>query len=279
MGIEIGARTDVGRIRSNNEDSYRVVAPLNLFVLSDGMGGESHGEVASTLAVEIVATHCREASNNVAAPFYGESKPLLSEKTNRLASAVHLANRKIREAAQEDPARRGMGATILAAWMDGPRLSLVHVGDSRAYLLRAGELEQLTSDHSLVAEQVRRGLLTPQQADASEMQSVLIRALGTDAEVEIDADEHVLVDGDIVLLCSDGLTRMVTDPEIASTLLTHSNAQAATDRLVELANEYGGEDNVTVVVVRIHQESDGLFSYLRRWMRRSPAPTAEGKGK
>ena len=129
MGIEIGARTDVGRIRGNNEDSYRVLAPLNLFVLSDGMGGESHGEVASVLAVEIVATHCREASNNVAAPFYGELQPLLSDKTNRLASAVHLANRKIREAAQEDRARRGMGATLLAAWVDGPRLSVVHVGD------------------------------------------------------------------------------------------------------------------------------------------------------
>ena len=274
MGIEIGARTDVGQIRSNNEDSYRVLAPLNLFVVSDGMGGESHGEVASVLAVEIVATHCREASNNVAAPFYGEPRPILSEKTNRLASAVHLANRKIREAAQEDAARRGMGATILAAWVDWPRLSLVHVGDSRAYLLRGGVLEQLTSDHSLVAEQVRRGLLTPQQADASEMQSVLIRALGTDAEVEIDADEHVLVDGDILLLCSDGLTRMVTDPEIASTLLTHSNAQAAADRLIELANEYGGEDNVTVVVVRVSQESDGLFSRLRRKLRRTLVPAA-----
>jgi len=247
-------------------------------VLSDGMGGESHGEVASALAVEIVVTHCQEASNSVAAPFYGEPKPALSEKTNRLVSAVHLANRKIKQVSQEDPARRGMGATILVARVDGPRLSLVHVGDSRAYLLRAGVLEQLTSDHSLVAEQVRRGLLTPQQADASEMQSVLIRALGTDAEVEIDADEHVLLDGDVLLLCSDGLMRMVTDPEIASTLLTHSNAQAAADRLVELANEYGGEDNVTVIVVRIHQESDGLFSYLRRWMRRTSAPSAEKKG-
>ena len=275
MSIEIGARTDVGRIRSNNEDGYRVVAPLNLFVLSDGMGGESHGEVASALAVEIVATHCREATNSVAAPFYGEPKPFLSEKTNRLASAVHLANRKIREAAEEEQARRGMGATILAAWIDGQRLSLAHVGDSRAYLLRAGVLEQLTSDHSLVAEQVRRGILTPQQADASEMQSVLIRALGTDPEVEIDADEHVLVDGDIFLLCSDGLTRMVTDPEIASTLLTHSNAQAAADRLVELANEYGGEDNVTVIVIQAHQEAKGLLSRLRRWTHRSSGQDAE----
>lgn len=278
MRIVNGARTDVGRIRGNNEDSFRVLASLNLFVLSDGMGGESHGEVASALAVEIVATHCREASNSVAAPFYGEPRPFLSEKTNRLASAVNLANRKIREAAQEEASRRDMGATILGAWVDGQRLSLVHVGDSRAYLLRAGVLEQLTSDHSLVAEQVRRGLLTPQQADASEMQSVLIRALGTDAEVEIDADEHALVDGDILLLCSDGLTRMVTDPEIASTLLTHSEAQAAADRLVELANEYGGEDNVTVIVVQVHQDPTGLLPRLRRWAHRSSAADAGNRG-
>lgn len=275
MEIEIGARSDVGRVRNQNEDSYKVLAPLNLFVLSDGMGGESHGEVASALAVETVATHCQEASNNVAVPFYGEHRASLTDKTNRLGSAVRLANRRIREAAQEVAARKGMGATVLAAWVDGPRLSLVHVGDSRAYLLRTGVMEQLTSDHSLVAEQVRRGLLTPQQADASEMQSVLIRALGTDPEVEIDANEHVLLDGDILLLCSDGLTRMVTDPEIASTLLTHASAQSAADRLVELSNEYGGEDNVTVIVLRIRQEPGGLFGYLRRWMRPSEPPPPE----
>ena len=145
MEIEIGARSDVGRVRNQNEDSYKVLAPLNLFVLSDGMGGESHGEVASALAVETVATHCQEASNNVAVPFYGEHRASLTDKTNRLGSAVRLANRRIREAAQEVAARKGMGATILAAWVDGPRLSLVHVGDSRAYLLRTGVMEQLTS--------------------------------------------------------------------------------------------------------------------------------------
>ncbi len=267
MRIDIGARTDVGRVRNNNEDSYRLVPELNLFVLSDGMGGEAHGEVASAMAVETVATHCLEAANNVSAPFFGEPQPDLSDKTNRLASAAHLANRKIYESARSNPKRRGMGATILAAWLDGRRLSLVHVGDSRAYLLRSGALEQLTSDHSLVAEQVRQGLITPQQAEASEMQSVLIRALGSGEEVEVDADEHLLLDGDTLLLCSDGLTRMVTDPEIASTLLTHSGAQAAADRLVTLANEYGGEDNVTVVVLRITLGSDGLLHRLRHWSR------------
>ncbi len=272
MRVDIGARTDVGRVRNNNEDSYRVVALLNLFVLSDGMGGEAHGEVASALAVETVATHCLEAANNLSAPSFGEPRPNLSEKTNRLASAVHLANRKIREAALSDPRRRGMGATVLAVWLDDRRLSLAHVGDSRAYLLRAGALAQLTSDHSLVAEQVRRGILTPQQADTSAMQSVLIRALGTHAEVEVDADEQLLLDGDALLLCTDGLTRMVTEPEIASTLLTYPDAQAAADRLVMLANDYGGEDNVTVVVLRVALGSESLLARLRRWSRSAGKP-------
>jgi protein phosphatase len=265
LRIDFGARTDVGCVRNNNEDSYRLVPELNLFIVSDGMGGEAHGEIASAMAVETVAKHCLEAENNLSAPFFGEPQPELSEKTNRLASAVHLANRRIHESARSHPAQRGMGATVLAAWLDGQRLSLVHVGDSRAYLLRAGGLEQLTADHSLVAEQVRRGLLTPQQAEASEMQSVLIRALGTQEDVEVDADESLLLDGDTLLLCSDGLTRMVTDPEIASTLLTYPGAQAAADRLVALANDYGGEDNVTVIVVRLTLGSDGLLGRLRRW--------------
>ncbi len=272
MRVDIGARTDVGRVRNNNEDSYRVVPLLSLFVLSDGMGGEAHGEVASALAVETVATHCLEAANNLSAPSFGEPRPDLSEKTNRLASAVHLANRKIHEAALSDPRNRGMGATVLAVWLDGRRLSLVHVGDSRAYRLRAGAFAQLTSDHSLVAEQVRRGILTPQQADTSAMQSVLIRALGTHAEVEVDADEQLLLDGDALLLCSDGLTRMVTEPEIASTLLTYPDAQAAADRLVALANDYGGEDNVTVVVLRVALGSEGLLARLRRWSRSAGKP-------
>ena len=275
MRVEIGARSDVGRVRNNNEDSFRVVAALNLFVLSDGMGGEAGGEVASALAVESVAAHILEAANNVSAPSFGARQPDLTEKSNRLASAVRLANRKIHKASRDDPAHRGMGATVLAAWLDGQRLSLVHVGDSRAYLLRSGALEQLTSDHSLVAEQVRRGILTPQQADSSTMQSVLIRALGAHEDVDVDADEHILLDGDALLLCSDGLTRMVTDPEIASTLLTHSDAQAAADRLVELSNEYGGEDNVTVVVLRIALDSDGWLSRLRRWSRGPGRPPGE----
>ena len=269
MRIEAGARTDLGRVRKNNEDCFEIEAALNLYVLSDGMGGEAHGEVASKLAVETIMSHCQQAENSRATPTFGESKPDVSERTNRLASAIHLANRKIFETASSNPGHKGMGATIVAAWIDGQRLSLAHVGDSRVYLLRAGSLDQLTADHSLVAEKVRIGILTPQEADASELQSVLTRAVGTGENVEVDADEQMLIAGDSVLLCSDGLSRMVTDPEIASILLTSISAQNAADRLVDLANENGGVDNVSVIVLRVLPKVESVLDRLKIWKRNS----------
>lgn len=269
MRIEAGARTDLGRVRKNNEDCFEIEAALNLYVLSDGMGGEAHGEVASKLAVETIMSHCQQAENSRATPTFGESKPDVSERTNRLASAIHLANRKVFETASSNPGHKGMGATIVAAWIDGQRLSLAHVGDSRVYLLRAGSLDQLTADHSLVAEKVRIGILTPQEADASELQSVLTRAVGTGENVEVDADEQMLIAGDSVLLCSDGLSRMVTDPEIASILLTSISAQNAADRLVDLANENGGVDNVSVIVLRLLPKVESVLDRLKIWKRNS----------
>jgi protein phosphatase len=162
-----------------------------------------------------------------------------------------------------------MGATIVAAWIEAQKLSIAHVGDSRVYLLRAGSMDQLTADHSLVAEKVRVGILTPQEADASEMQSVLTRAVGTNSTVEVDTDEQVLLAGDFVLLCTDGLTRMVTDPEIASMLLTSTSAQEAAERLVDLANDNGGVDNVSVIVLRVAEKSESVFQRLKIWKRHS----------
>ena len=266
MHIESGARSDVGRVRKNNEDSFRAEPSLELFVLSDGMGGQASGEVASALAVETVVDYCRAAAEENGAPeFCGEPTPGLSERTNRLASAIRLANRKIFESGAKDPARKGMGATIVACWITDRRLSLAHVGDSRVYLLRSGSFEQLTADHSLVADLVRSGVLTPQQAEVSEQQSILTRALGTQPAVQVDADEQLLLVGDVLLLCSDGLSRTVTNPEIASTLETHPDPQKAVDRLIELANENGGEDNVTAIVVRVAPEPKGLLARWRRW--------------
>ena len=278
MRIQVGARTDLGRVRSNNEDSFKLVPELNLFILSDGMGGEAHGEVASNLAVEAIAAHCLEGGQRPDVPYFVEPRAELDEKTNRLASAVQLANRMIYESAQKHAAQRGMGATVVAVWINEQRLSVAHVGDSRLYLLRSGELQQITDDHSLVAEQVRRGILTKEQAESSDMQSVLIRALGIEPEVQVDADEHLLMEGDVLVLCSDGLSRMVSDLEIASTLLGSNGMQPSADRLIELANEYGGEDNVSVVLVRMEPRPEGLLMRVWHWLNEPLQPTTSAGG-
>jgi serine/threonine protein phosphatase PrpC len=277
--IASGGVTNVGRVRTNNEDCFRIVEEMNLFVLSDGMGGEAHGEIASALAVDAVVKHCQETEIDPAMTIFGDMPSGWSEKTRRLASAVHLANRSIYDSAQANPSQRGMGATVTAAWIEGNRLSIAHVGDSRAYLLRSGNLQQLTSDHSLVAEQVRRGILTPAEAERSEMQSVLLRALGAHQEIEVDSEEHTLFRNDVLLLCSDGLTRMVTEPEIAGTLQAEPDPTKASERLVELANEQGGVDNVTAVVVHIDSERKGWFSWLRAGSRKHAQRNGSAGGK
>jgi protein phosphatase len=262
--IDSGGVTDLGRVRLNNEDSFRIVEPLNLFILSDGMGGEAHGEIASSLAVDTIEKVCSSSKADSEVTLAGTSGENWTEQTRLLQNAVLQANFGIYQSSQEHPEQRGMGATLTAGWINGSKLSLAHVGDSRAYLLRTGSLQQLTNDHSLVAEQVRRGIITPQQAEESEMQSVLLRALGAHPEVDVDIDEFDLFPRDVLLLCSDGLTRMVTEPEIAGTLQAETDPEKAAQKLVDLANERGGLDNVTVIVARLQDESKGWFSWLRR---------------
>jgi len=257
--------SDVGRVRTNNEDSFRIVEALKLFILSDGMGGEAHGEVASAMAVDVINKYCESEKEDSGATVLNEVPSNISSQTRRLKQAVAQANFQIFQSAQKNPEQRGMGATITALWLKETLLSIAHVGDSRAYLLRNGNLQQLTNDHSLVAEQVRRGLITPQQAEESEMQSVLLRALGAHPEVEIDVDEVEIVPRDVLLLCSDGLTRMVTEPEIAGALQAETVPSTAAERLIALANENGGIDNVTVIVVRFEDDANkGWFSWMRR---------------
>jgi PPM family protein phosphatase len=255
LQTEVGARTSVGRVRENNEDAYLILEPLNLFIVSDGMGGEAHGEVASALAVEVIAAQCKAAASTPPEALEGRGDPSLSARTNELAEAVRAANRAVHRVGTEQAANRGMGATVVAAWLDlrepNTQVSVVHVGDSRVYLLHQGKLRQLTVDHSLVAEQVRHGLLTAEQAASSEFQNVLTRALGPREEVKVDASEHPLARGDSIVLATDGLTRMVANGEIADLLNKENSAQAAADQLVALADERGGPDNSTVIVVRL----------------------------
>jgi protein phosphatase len=265
--IVSGGVSDVGRVRTNNEDSFRVLEALNLFILSDGMGGEAHGEVASAMAVETVEKFCSNpdaSKEDSGVTLHGAASDNWSPQTKILQNAVFQANFSIYQSAQKHPEQRGMGATLTTGWLNESKLSIAHVGDSRAYLLRTGALQQLTNDHSLVAEQVRRGILTPQQAEESEMQSVLLRALGANPEVDVEVDEVDLMPRDVLLFCSDGLTRMVSEPEIAGKLQAETDPGTAAQKLVDLANERGGLDNVTVIVVRVQDDSKGWFSWLRR---------------
>lgn len=266
--MQFGARSDTGRVRENNEDSYRLSPELGLYVLSDGMGGQAAGEVASRLATETIVAHCRAARRNPSLPLIGEPLDGVSARSNRLASAIRAANRDICEAASRSSAHRGMGATIVAAWFHDGRMTIAHVGDSRAYRFRAGALEQLTEDHSFVAEQVRHGVMSEHEAGASTMQSVLLRALGVESEVDIDIDEQLVLNGDTFLLCSDGLTRELSDPQIAAVLAESGHAEDAAERLVDLANHAGGDDNITVIVLRVAKTCDPL-GRLKRLFRRS----------
>ncbi len=261
MHWDVAACTDKGVVRPTNEDNFRISPERNLFVLSDGMGGAANGEVASAIAVDAVFTPSHENGSG-AAHAKSTARPEFSSDANDLVGAIELANRKIHDEAMRDPASRGMGATIVAVRITGSRLALAHVGDSRAYLLRANVLEQLTADHSLVAEQVRHGLMTHEQAATSELQSVLTRALGMEEDVEIDADEIELLPRDSLLLCSDGLTRMVSETEIAVILEQAPTARMAAERLVQRANECGGHDNVTVIVICDSGRSKGWFAKI-----------------
>lgn len=267
--MEFGVRSDVGRVRENNEDSFRLAPELNLFVLSDGMGGQASGEVASRLATETIVHHCREAHANPSLAFIGPRMEGVSDASNRLASAIRLANQVVRDAAQESAGQQGMGATVVAVQFDGERMSLAHVGDSRAYRLRNGEIEQLTQDHSFVADQVRKGTMTAREAKTSKMQSVLLRALGPDADVEVDVTEELVMEGDTLLLCSDGLTRELSDAQIAAILGETEDEQEAANRLIDLANQAGGGDNITAIVLRSSLKPVGAFSRIGRWFKGS----------
>jgi PPM family protein phosphatase len=236
MRLHFAAATDVGRMRSNNEDSYLSQAPVA--AVADGMGGHSAGEVASAIAIEEL-TALRDRG-----PWDSETAA-----TEDLKQAILRANRRIREVAAGDRELDGMGTTLVALLEDGDLVHLANVGDSRAYLLREGELSQVTVDHSLVQELVDEGRLRPEDAEHHPQRSIITRALGIDPEVEFDLFTYKLQPGDRVLLCSDGLSDVVEPAEIRNVLLRVRDPDQAAKRLVAVANEHGGPDNITVIVV------------------------------
>jgi PPM family protein phosphatase len=229
------AGTDTGRARRANEDSHLARAPL--FVVADGMGGAQAGEVASRIAVE-----------SFEGGLQGTSEPEAA-----LAQLTREANARIHELSHSHAEQAGMGTTLTAVYVGERDISIAHVGDSRAYRLRAGELLRLTEDHSLVDELLRQGRLTPEEALEHPQRSVITRALGPEGFVEVDTRSYSVQDGDVYLLCSDGLTTMVPEPRLAELLLAHESLHDAGEALIAAANEAGGRDNITVLLLRVEE--------------------------
>ena len=238
--VEQAGLTDVGRQRDANEDSY--VVAESVFAVADGMGGAQAGEVASRTAAEVF----ERIGDEVGTP---------EERLTRLA---HEANRRIYDLAQRDASKRGMGTTLTAAMLTPEGVSVGHVGDSRAYRLRGGRLEQLTDDHSLVAELERSGQLSREAAAHHPQKSVITRALGPEDHVDVDTHTHAARPDDVYLLCSDGLTGMISDEEAAAILRGAGSLAEGAEALVRAANQRGGKDNITVVLFRI--SDDGAVS-------------------
>lgn len=248
--MDVGMCSDAGRVRKNNEDSLLVVREMNLFLLSDGMGGLACGEVASRLTVDTILAHCQETDVDPESAFIEKPVEGVGRTSRRLASGIQMANRVVCRAAREIGTSRQMGATVVAVQCTYGRLSIAHVGDSRAYRLRKESLERLTQDHSFTAEQMRLGGISENEANSSGLQHMLTRGVGVGPEIEVDIHEEAMLDGDTVLLCSDGLTHELSDTQIAIILKNARNAQEAATQLVDFANQAGGGDNITTIVFR-----------------------------
>jgi protein phosphatase len=246
--------TDVGRKRTHNEDAYLLLPEESLFCVADGMGGHASGEVAARIAVEEMAEFFRMTGRDEDATWPFKLDPARGYDENRLLTGVKLANLRIHERAASDQRLRGMGTTIVALSFPraGDEVLVGHVGDSRAYLLRGGTLRQLTEDHSLLNDYRKSRALTPEEIQAFPHKNVIVRALGMRDAVEVDVQRVPVEPGDVLLLCSDGLTGMVPDERIAELVRGHpKDLRGAAQALVEAANEGGGQDNVTCVLVQV----------------------------
>ncbi len=251
MAVAAFGLTDVGRKRRHNEDAYLLDEERGLFVVADGMGGHAAGEVASRITVESIQEYiaATEEEHESSWPFGFNSR--VSLEGNRLTTAVEKANEKVMRAVQNRPELKGMGTTVVAALFDADRATLVHVGDSRAYLFRDGELRRLTDDHSWVQEQVNAGILSEDEAKSHPLKNVVTRALGGAAHVSVDLIEVPVRAGDRYLLCSDGLTGMLPDEELYEHFRTAASLDATVRNLIEVANARGGVDNITAILVEV----------------------------
>lgn len=254
--VEVAAATDIGCVRKNNEDNFGYDRRHGIYTVCDGMGGEAAGEVASKIAVDTLLAYFDEAAKTKAKsgvyPVIGKIFEGVSERANALASAIQLANHTIQEAGAANASQTGMGSTLTAVLVEGTQYSIAHVGDSRIYLLRPGasSIQQLTGDHSLVMEQVRRGLITLEQVQHSDLQNIILRALGCEETVEPDLDDLEAAEGDVLLLTTDGLTRHLPDEQILEIVKAAPTLQQACHNLIQAAKNAGGQDNITCLLLR-----------------------------
>ena len=252
--LEIATCTDPGIVRSHNEDSIAADASIGLAVLADGMGGYNAGEVASGMATTVITSELQGLIKRVVAH---EVEPRTGHTYAHklLREQIQRANASIYQAAQSDPQYSGMGTTLVATMFYDNRMTVAHIGDSRLYRLRSGSFEQVTKDHSLLQEQIDSGVITPEQARYSHNKNLVTRALGIDPAVEAEMNDYDTEVGDIYLLCSDGLNDMVPDEDIGMTIDTLSpNLRLAAQQLVQMANDNGGRDNVSVILVRVTRD-------------------------
>ena len=254
--IDAFGLTDVGRKRKHNEDAFSLEREEGLFIVADGMGGHAAGEVAAKITVETIGEFIAATRQKEEATWPFKYNHELQFNSNRLAIAIEKANERVMSAVAAQPWLKGMGTTVVAGLLNEKILSLAHVGDSRAYLYRSGELSRLTDDHSWVHEQVSAGILTEDEAKTHPLKNVVTRALGGGPSVSPDLREMEFTPGDAFLFCSDGLTTMLSDEEIRDVVAAaeEKDAKGLCQDLVDLANEKGGVDNITVVFVKVDPE-------------------------
>ncbi len=261
-------QTDTGKVREHNEDTIAYDSELGLLVLADGMGGYNAGEVASGIAVKTIVNLVRESleQQDLSLDDRGSG---LSRTGIILRDAIQRANKIIYQTARSQPNCEGMGTTVVAALLYDNRVSIAHVGDSRLYRLRGGQIEQLTLDHSLLQELVDRGFYSPEEAQRASNKNYVTRALGVEANVDVELQELPAHKGEMFLLCSDGLSDMVEDDDMGITVATFgANLNTVAQHLVQLANENGGKDNISVVLAQVLDSFParrGIFDRILKW--------------
>jgi serine/threonine protein phosphatase PrpC len=256
MRVEVAGKTHVGMKRNHNEDNFLLVPEENLFCVADGMGGHSSGEIASKIAVTEVAEFFKMTAQDQDATWHFKMEKGRSYEENRLATAIKLANSRIYESSQAEPRYRGMGTTVVVTYFTGNTALIGHVGDSRVYQWIAAEqkLVQLTEDHSLLNDYIKAKKLTPEEIENFPHKNVIVRALGMKETVVVDVSRIEPQDGDIFLLCSDGLSGMLPDSKLEEIIAAQPSLDTAVSQLIDAANAAGGQDNVTCVLVRWHPE-------------------------